>query len=80
MRKNSNTLSAQQLDDRYPDNPFYVNEHLAPERKKLFGLARGKQKRSNIKYLWTRDGNIFMRKTDQGAVTKITKKEDLDTL
>ncbi|XP_072934838.1 uncharacterized protein [Epargyreus clarus] len=43
----------------------YVVEHLTPENKSLHAAARSKAKELKYKFVWVRDGRIFMRKNEQ---------------
>lgn len=61
-----------------PKNPIFINEHLSPSMKKLFGAANAKKKECQWKYAWTRNGKIFVRKTDTSAVISITHLDDLN--
>lgn len=60
------------------DFPIYINESLSPSRRRLFAAARIIKKDKHFKYLWTRGGNIFLRKEDSAPVVKVTCQADLD--
>jgi hypothetical protein len=42
----------------------YINESLTPFNRKLYAKARNLKSEKKVKYLWVRDGNIYVRKTD----------------
>ncbi|XP_047039698.1 uncharacterized protein LOC124644411 [Helicoverpa zea] len=44
--------------------PVYVAEHLPPNTKKLFYMARNFAKNNAYKYCWISNGNIFLRKLE----------------
>uniref|UniRef100_A0A2A4K1S6 FP protein C-terminal domain-containing protein n=1 Tax=Heliothis virescens TaxID=7102 RepID=A0A2A4K1S6_HELVI len=44
--------------------PIYVTEHLSPNNKSLHAAARVKAKEMHYKYVWVRNGKIFVRKND----------------
>lgn len=44
--------------------PVYVVDHLTPEMKKIHALARETAKKLNFKFVWTKNGRVFMRKTE----------------
>lgn len=50
------------LDDE--KKPIFVSEHLSPANKALHAAARIKAKELEYKYVWIRNGKIFMRKND----------------
>ncbi|CAH2108773.1 unnamed protein product [Euphydryas editha] len=60
--------------------PIYVTEHLSPFNKSLHAAARIKGKALGFKYVWVRNGKIYMRKTDDSAYILIKDKEFLNKL
>ncbi|KAL0859976.1 hypothetical protein ABMA27_010292 [Loxostege sticticalis] len=60
--------------------PIYIMEHLSPANKSLHAAARIKGKELGYKYVWIRNGRIFMRKTDDSAYIIIRDKDFLDKL
>lgn len=66
--------------DRYQKSrvqPIYVNEHLTPENKILFGKALELKKQSKWMFLWTDHCVIKARKTLDSRVHRITCDQDL---
>lgn len=59
------------------DEPIFINDHLTPEKKRLFAQALALKKENNWKYLWTDNGVIKARKTDVSKVHRITDTDDL---
>ena len=55
----------------------YIGEHLTPELKHLYYLARKKKDDAGWKYAWIRGGRIFLRKEDQSTVVRVACEEDL---
>ena len=43
---------------------IYVNEHLSPENKRLFAMATKKKYELDYKYIWSKNGVIFLKKND----------------
>ena len=61
------------------DSPIFINDHLTPKMKGLLRrakLLRGK----GYKFVWCRDGKIFVRKTETTQVMTIKSVEDIDKL
>ena len=56
---------------------IYVNEHLSPENRKLFALASKKKHELGYKFLWTKNGVSFARKSENCSVIKIENLDDL---
>lgn len=59
---------------------IYVVEHLSPSNKALHAAARQRGKEMHYKYVWVRNGKIFMRKTDDSDYKYIRDQETLDKL
>lgn len=57
---------------------IYINESLCPARRRLLAKCRQLRRSADIKFLWTRNGKIFMRKEDTSLVHNITTEEDLE--
>lgn len=59
---------------------IFINDYLNAPMKQLFWLARQKKKTSNFKYVWTSNGNIYVKKDENSNPKRITTKEELDTI
>ncbi|XP_054266878.1 uncharacterized protein LOC128989046 [Macrosteles quadrilineatus] len=75
-RRVKRTLSTRHM-GRTDDLPIYNNESLSPARRRLHTLARTYKKEKNYKFLWVRNGKIFLRKEENAPVKVITSEEDL---
>lgn len=62
------------------DRPVFLNESLTRAKRVLFAKAREAKKKLDYKFLWQRNGNIFMRKRESDSVITITCQEDLTRL
>ena len=40
---------------------IYINEQLTPNNRKIFALAGAKKRELNYKFLWTKNGIVFLR-------------------
>lgn len=60
--------------------PIYVSEHLSPANKALHAAARLKGKELGYRYVWVRNGQIFMRKDDSSRFIHIKNEQTLSTL
>nr|XP_049701301.1 uncharacterized protein LOC126055566 [Helicoverpa armigera] len=60
-----------------PKSPVYVAEHLSPANRALHAAARVKAKEKNYKYVWVRNGRIFVRKNDGAEYIQIKNKNSL---
>lgn len=44
--------------------PIYITEHLSPPNKAIHAAARKAAKEKGFKFVWTKQGKVFMRKTE----------------
>lgn len=58
-------------------SPIFIVEHLSPANKALHAAARLQAKEKNFKYVWVRNGRVYMRKNDTSEHVFI---KDMDTL
>jgi hypothetical protein len=58
---------------------IFVSDHLTPANAKIFYEARKIVKEKKAKSTWTRDGKIFIKKTDQSEAVEIGLMSDLKT-
>lgn len=56
--------------------PFYVNERLSRMNRYLFMKARETGARLNFKYVWSRDGKIYVRKDDGKIKQRLRSEND----
>lgn len=70
-------LSTSKLGFSGPDQNIYGNEHLTPETKRLLGAAIARKKEVFWKHVWTRNGVILARKTDDSDHIRIRSLADL---
>lgn len=78
-RRVKRTLSTRHL-NMADDRPIFVNESLTPSRRRLLFQARTLQKEKAYKFLWTRNGKIFLRKEEGSHVKVVLTEEDLSKL
>lgn len=57
--------------------PVFVSEHLTLINKRLHAAARSKAKEAGFKFVWIRDGRIFVRRNEQSHATCIKNEESL---
>ena len=78
----SNRMKAKHISD-FPVqgmNKLYVNENLTQRRKRIFWLAKQKAKELNYKFIWTSNGQIFIREDEKANSLPIRTEYDLDNL
>lgn len=61
-------------------SPVFVAEHLSPAYKALHAATRLKAKEKGYKYVWVRNGRIFVRKTDGDEHVLIRSLDTLNKL
>ena len=65
---------------KFKDNDIFINEHLSPFNRHLFAKASVKKNELKWRYLWTRNGTLFMRENEVSTVFKIDNEENLRNL
>ena len=58
-------------------NNLYINENLTKKRSELLAKTRKAKYEAKYKYLWTKNGNIFVRKSDQAQSLHIKSEQDI---
>ncbi|CAK1588705.1 unnamed protein product [Parnassius mnemosyne] len=76
----SNKLNSTHLGIPGNKIPIYILEHLSPANKALHAAARIKAKENNFKYVWVRNGRIYMRKDDNSKYHLIKNMSLLEKL
>lgn len=76
-RRVKRTLSTRHI-GRTDDRPIYINESLSPARRRLHAMARRYQREKSFKFLWVRNGKIFLRKEENAPVKVVSREEDLE--
>lgn len=76
-KKNLGRINAKDCHLKGKNNEIFINEQLTKMMSTLFYSARELKKEKKIKYVWTRDGNIYVRKTDTSQKIKIKTITDL---
>lgn len=72
-----NTLSLGLSDIR---TPIYVSEHLSPHYKALHAAARLRAKERGYKFIWIRNGNIYVRKEESSRYILIKSDSSLELI
>lgn len=60
--------------------PIYVTEHLSPANKALHAATRRTASEKQYKYVWVRNGKIFVRKSDDSKYILIKNKDSLNKM
>uniref|UniRef100_A0A2A4JWA7 FP protein C-terminal domain-containing protein n=1 Tax=Heliothis virescens TaxID=7102 RepID=A0A2A4JWA7_HELVI len=75
--RNRKGLSTCDLGITGDQRKLFVNEHLTPANKLLHRNVREKASAAQYRFVWIRDGKIFVRKNDTSATIRITTSADL---
>lgn len=67
---------------RDPQRPrvIFFRDHLTDDTMKLYELARASKERAQYKFLWTKNGQILMRKAEGSPVVRVNTAVDLEKL
>lgn len=74
------SLTARDINQRFPVQRVFVNDHLSPENKQFLSKLKQKGRELDYKFVWCRDGKFFIRKAEGQPVKKIITYEDLEKL
>lgn len=77
--KNKGKLTTLDINLKNNQNIIYINEELTPKLKYLFGKTKELRKKG-FKYIWIKNGKIFVRKNEEEEVLNINNEEKLRQL
>lgn len=60
--------------------PIYINEHLCPQIKRLLGATVAKKKEHGWKFVWCKNGKIYVRKSEKSEKRQVRCLDDLAKL
>ncbi|CAG4985159.1 unnamed protein product [Colias eurytheme] len=75
-----NKLNSSDLNIPGKPTPIYISEHLSPANKILHAATRIKAKNLGYRFVWVRNGRIFLRKNEESGYILVTSKQVLDKL
>ncbi|PSN29118.1 hypothetical protein C0J52_27925 [Blattella germanica] len=73
-------ISLKQLEPDQPQGRLTAVDHLAQHTLELLKKTRDVALQREYKYVWTRNGSIFVRKGDSAVAWKIITLDDIDKL
>lgn len=56
---------------------IFIKENLTPQRQRLLKNVRSFAEKNEIKFVWTRGGNIYVRKSENASVFPVRSMSDL---
>ena len=59
---------------------LFINENLTQQRKKLFWFAKQKARLDKFKYMWTSNGNTFVRRSKETVAIGIKSEKALSLI
>lgn len=59
------------------DNVIYINEHLTPYNKMILWETKKRCREVKYKYVWPKNGKIYVRKDDKDRAYRIRNEEDI---
>lgn len=76
----SNELSIHAHNDKIKKKQIFINEQLTTFNKNIFINAYKKKKECGYKFCWTRNGKIFLRKTEDSPIVNVNSLEILTSI
>ena len=65
---------------KFKNQDIFISDHLSPFNRHLFANAVVKKRELNYKFLWSRNGAIFLRENEHSPVFKIETEDNLNDL
>lgn len=65
---------------KFRDDRIFINEHLTNENKMLFAKSRQFAKGNHYKFVWVRNGHIFLRKDERTKIILVENEETFSKL
>ena len=56
---------------KFRNNQLYINEHLSQQNRSLFASASDIKREFKFKFLWTKNGSIYLRKNDNSEIIHV---------
>lgn len=78
-RRNKN-LNTEIISQNLRKRPIYINEQLTQHNQLLFKCARELKKTESMKFVWTKNGEIFIRKTADSQIIKIRSLNQINDI
>lgn len=72
------SLTTEGLGLRSPPQPMYVNERLTRLNRQLFNQARELTRKAGWRFVWTREGRIYVRREHGSLACRIRNDGDLE--
>lgn len=77
VKAKTTRISTNDINTQYPNKPVYINDHLTKYRKQIMFEVRRLKNEKNYKFLWSRNGKIFIRKDENSVVINLNNLDDL---
>lgn len=79
LQKKKTGLTSKNLISGGSDDKIFINENLTPRNRELFWQSRMAAKKHSYKYVWVKNGQIFMKKDDTTSKIQIHCYDDIPT-
>lgn len=73
-------ITADAVNSCFEKLPVYINDHLCPDLKKLLYDCKVFKRQNDFKYCWSKNGKIFLRKTEGSKIYRIKCNSDLNNV
>lgn len=82
--KNNGPITMQQIiptsNPATENRLVYINDYLTNHTRQLYELAKELKKRHNFRYVWTKDGKVFIRKNENSKIFRIKNISDREVI
>lgn len=75
-----NNLRSIHINKNLPDNPIYINENLSGYYRELLYKTKNFAENNNYKFVWVKNGKIYLRKEVNSISKRVSTTLDLENL
>lgn len=80
MERRREKVTSNEVTNGKTEKVIYVNDHLTAYNKKLLWETKSRCREIHFKFIWTKDGKIFVRKDENERAYRIRSEDDIKTL
>lgn len=76
----SHKINADKLDASFEMRPIYISEQLTRNKQYIFKCARDKKREGKVKFAWSKNGEIYIRQSENSPIIRVKRHQELNDL
>lgn len=76
----SHKINADIIDTSFEKRPIYITEQLTRNKQFIFKCARDKKREGKIKFAWSKNGEIYIRISENSPIIRIKRHQELNDI